>query len=59
MVLSYDSLLATKGDKMRLFLTETGYQKALEIKDKGFIKIKNHANVAGGNLHYEHKDREL
>lgn len=58
-VLSYDSFVGDKGDKMRLFLTETGYQKALENQDKGFIKIRNHAKVAGGNLHYEHKDREL
>lgn len=58
-VLSYDSFVGDKGDKMRLFLTETGYQKALENQDKGFIKIRNHAKVAEGNLHYEHKDREL
>lgn len=58
-VLSCDSFVGDKGDKMRLFLTETGYEKALEDQDKGSIRIRNHAKVAGGNLHYEHKDREL
>lgn len=44
---------------MRLFLTETGYGKALENHNKGFIKIRNHAKVLAGNLHYDRKDREL
>ena len=58
-VLSHDSPMGYKGDKMRLFLTEAGYGKALENQDKGFIKIKNHAKVIAGNLRYDHKDREL
>lgn len=44
-VLSHESPMGYKGDKMRLFLTEAGYGKALENQDKGFIKIKNHAKV--------------
>lgn len=58
-VLSHESPVGYKGDKMRLFLTEAGYGKALENQDKGFIKIKNHAKVIAGNLRYDHKDREL
>ena len=58
-VLSHESPIGYKGDKMRLFLTEAGYGKALENQDKGFIKIKNHAKVIAGNLRYDHKDREL
>lgn len=58
-VLSHESPVGFKGDKMRLFLTETGYSKALENQDKGFIKIRNHAKVLAGNLHYDRKDREL
>ena len=45
-------------DKMRLFLTDAGYSKALENQEKGHIKIRNHAKVLSGNLHYDHKDRE-
>lgn len=51
-VLSHESPMGYKGDKMRLFLTEAGYGKALENQDKGFIKIKNHAKVIAGNLRY-------
>lgn len=58
-VLSHESPVGFKGDKMRLFLTEAGYGKALENQDKGFIKIRNHAKVLAGNLHYDRKDREL
>ena len=58
-VLPHESPIGFKGDKMRLFLTEAGYSKALENQDKGFIKIRNHAKVRSGNLHYDRKDREL
>lgn len=58
-VLSHDSPVGWKGEKMRLFLTDAGYSKALESQEKGFIKIKNHAKVRSGHLHYDHKDREL
>lgn len=58
-VLSHESPMGYKGDKMRLFLTEAGYGKALKNQDKGFIRIKNHAKVIAGNLRYDHKDRDL
>lgn len=58
-VLSHESPVGFKGDRMRLFLTDAGYRRALENQDKGFIKIRNHAKVLSGNLHYDRKDREL
>lgn len=58
-VISNDSPMGYKGDKMRLFLTDAGYKKAKENQEQGFISIKNHAKVVRGHLHYEHKDREL
>ena len=58
-VLSFDSFVGDKGDKMRLFLTDEGYQKALDNQERGFIKIKNHAKVHNGYLNYDHKDRDL
>lgn len=58
-VLSHESPVGWKGEKMRLFLTETGYGKALENQDKGFIKIRNHAKVHSGHFRYDHMDREL
>ena len=58
-VLSHESPMGWKGKKMRLFLTEAGYGKALENQEKGFIKIRNHAKVRGGDLLYDRRDREL
>lgn len=57
-VLTHDSPVGWKGEKMRLFLTDTGYSKALENQEKGHIKIRNHAKVLSGDLHYDHKGRE-
>lgn len=58
-VLSWEANVGDKGDKMRLFLTEAGYNKALADQAKGNIKIRNHATVVAGNLHYDHREREL
>ncbi|BDF03542.1 DUF5720 family protein [[Clostridium] hylemonae] len=58
-VLSPDSPMGDKGDRMRLFLTDTGYQKALENQDKDFIRISNHAKVSSGYLHYDRKEHSL
>ena len=57
-VLTHDSPVGWKGEKMRLFLTDAGYSKALENQEKSHIKIRNHAKVLSGDLHYDHKDRE-
>ena len=59
-VLSVDSPVGDKGDRMRLFLTDAGYVKFKERQEKGEIKIQNHAKVApGGHLHYDRRDRAL
>ena len=38
-VLSRESPVGDKGERMRLFLTEAGYKKALENQDRSFIRI--------------------
>lgn len=58
-VLSYDAPVGDKGDKMRLFLTDAGYQKFLDSQERGEVKLKNHAKVSGGNLYYDRRDRAL
>ena len=58
-VLSGDSPVGNKGDKMRLFLTDAGYQKFLDSQERGEVKLKNHAKVSGGHLHYDRRDRAL
>lgn len=59
-VLSSDSPVGDKGDRMRLFLTDVGYQRFLERQEKGEVKLQNHAKVSpGGYLHYDSRDRTL
>ena len=58
-VLSDRASVGDIGDRMRLFLTESGYQKALENQNKAFIQILNHAGVMQGHLRYDRKDRDL
>ena len=59
-VLSVDSPVGDKGDRMRLFLTDAGYGKFKDRQEKGEIRIQNHAKVApGGHLHYDRRDRAL
>lgn len=58
-VLSSKSPIGDKGERMRLFLTESGYQKALESQSKAFIQILNHAGVIQGHLRYDRTDRDL
>ena len=57
-VLSKESPIGDKGHRMRLFLTEVGYKKALESQDKSFIRILNHAKVSQGHLRYDRLDGE-
>ena len=57
-VLSRESPVGDKGERMRLFLTEAGYKKALESQDRSFIRILNHAKVSQGHLQYDQPDGE-
>ena len=45
-VLSHDSPMGFKGDKMRLFLTDAGYDKALENQDKESSKQKSKKDLS-------------
>lgn len=56
-VLTHNSPVGFRGDRMRLFLSEKGYRKALENEKDGNIQILSHAKVVRGNLIYEHKDQ--
>ena len=56
-VLTHDSPVGDKGDKMRLYLSDNGYQKALENTRNGNIRILSHAKVVQGNLRYDRKDQ--
>ena len=56
-VLTHNSPVGDKGDKMRLYLSDKGYQKALENTRSGNIQILSHAKVVQGNLRYDRKDQ--
>lgn len=56
-VLTHNSPVGDKGDRMRLYLSDNGYQKALENEKCGNIRILSHAKVIHGDLHYDHKDQ--
>lgn len=58
-VLCQDAPVGDKGERLRLFLTDQGHEKALASQDRGEIKIINHERVAAGHLYYDHKDRVL
>lgn len=59
-VLSGDSPVGDKGDRMRLFLTDAGYGKFKDRQERGEVRIQNHAKVAAdGHLHYDRRERAL
>ena len=41
-----------------LYLNDTGYGKAKEFQDQGYIQIRSHARVSAGNLHYDSRSQE-
>lgn len=51
-VLSGDSSVGEKGDRMRLFLTDAGYRKFQDRQEKGEIKLEHHVKVAPDGLLY-------
>lgn len=52
-VLSYSYPLGNRGERLRLFLTEDGYQQAQENAEQGKITIRKHATVRNGALQYD------
>ncbi|MEA5151335.1 MAG: DUF5720 family protein [Oscillospiraceae bacterium] len=56
-VLSNSSPVGSKGERMRLFLSDAGYESALTSQQRGENKIINHAKVVAGHIYYDHKDR--
>lgn len=52
-VLSHSSPVGNKGECMRLFLTDLGYQKALESQKREEVKILRHAKITKGHILYD------
>lgn len=53
----HDSPVGWKGERTRLFLSDIGYEKALDSQANGQIKILSHAKVRNGDLFYDHKEQ--
>ena len=49
-VLHSNTVYGRPGDEMRLFLTEDGYQTALQSQQRREIKIKRYAHVIEGHI---------
>ena len=52
-VLTHDSPVGDRGDHMRLFLTEEGYDKARDTQRRGDIRISRHADMIEGHILYD------
>lgn len=56
-VCSNQCMWGDKGDRMRLYLNEEGYEKALGFVKDSHIKIKTHAKVRNGDLFYDSREQ--
>lgn len=52
-VLTWDCPVGDKGERVRIFLTDEGYNKALEAEGRGEMKIVRHARVRKGDIFYD------
>ena len=54
-VLTWDSPVGDKGGRYRLFLSDKGYDRAIETEKRGDIRIRKHARVIEGHILYDKK----
>jgi hypothetical protein len=52
-VLTWDCPVGDKGQRVRIFLTDVGYTKALASEGRGEMKIVRHARVHKGDIFYD------
>jgi len=57
-VLTWDCPVGDKDERIRIFLTDEGYQKALQSQERGEMKIRKHARIRGGHLFYDKLERK-
>lgn len=56
-VLTHESPVGGKGERLRMFLSDEGYAKAKEAQANGHIKIHKHAAVIEGHILPDKKKR--
>ena len=49
-VLTWEAPVGDKGERLRLFLSDEGYAKALASEKRGEIKIRKHAAIIEGHI---------
>jgi len=52
-VLEWECPVGDKGERIRIFLSEEGYQKAVESARRGEMKIIRHARICKGKIFYK------
>jgi len=57
-VYAWECPVGDKGERVRIFLTDTGYAKALESEGRGEMKIVRHARVRRGDIFYDAPERD-
>ena len=57
-VLTWDCPVGDKGERVRIFLSDEGYTRALESEGRGEMKIVRHARVRRGDLFYDAPERD-
>jgi len=58
-VITWDCPVGEKGERVRIFLTDEGYTKALESEGRGEMKIVRHARVRKGDIFYNSPERDF
>ena len=56
-VLTWESPVGDKGERLRLFLSGEGYEKAQESEKRGEIKIRKHASIIEGHILFDCKKK--
>ncbi len=42
--------IGNEGERLRLFLSDEGYEKAKSMQERGLIRIKKHAAIVEGHI---------
>ena len=58
-VITWDCPVGDKGERVRIFLTDEGYRKALESEGRGEMKIVRHARIRRGDISYTAPERDF
>ncbi len=56
-VLDWESPVGGKGERLRMFLSDVGYERAKAAERDGHIKIREHASVIEGHILMDVRNR--